>query len=399
MCNVGDDNIEDLENIKYMPVKEKLSPFSKCNKCREQTSSIVLRSKDKYCKSCFLAGTVHKFKALLGKHKLIRPNEKVMIVHKCGHPSTALLHFVKTGIELETHKKLHFDPVVLFIEDYLHLSLEERQDLIKKVEKEVGSFKFPMHFTASAKLITDDGIKDDTLKSRGRDLELTDSDSSIVHKFLEKQVNNTNKNDFWNIVMQKFLIKIAKQLECKYIFIPELSSDVASKLLIDVSLGRGDHISLNTGFCDSRDDAVKILRPLRLFDAKELALYNYLNNLEPVTFRIPLDNPYKSVQQLMKKFVNDLQVNYPATVTTILKTGDKLTVSNKLRNKCEFCGAPIGKERLELTSAESTQFSHWVSTRPPDTCLTPQERYASVSASFDNLNSNDYCFGCKMLHK
>jgi hypothetical protein len=77
---------------------------------------------------------------------------------------------------------------------------------------------------------------------------------------------------------------------------------------------------------------------LRLFDAKELALYNYLNNLEPVTFRIPLDNPYKSVQQLMKKFVNDLQVNYPATVTTILKTGDKLTVSNKLRNKCEFCG-------------------------------------------------------------
>jgi hypothetical protein len=39
-----------------------------------------------------------------------------MIVHKCGHPSTALLHFVKTGIELETHKKLHFDPVVLFIE-------------------------------------------------------------------------------------------------------------------------------------------------------------------------------------------------------------------------------------------------------------------------------------------
>jgi cytoplasmic tRNA 2-thiolation protein 2 len=77
---------------------------------------------------------------------------------------------------------------------------------------------------------------------------------------------------------------------------------------------------------------------LRLFDAKELALYNYLNNLEPVTFRITLDNPYKSVQQLMKKFVNDLQVNYPATVTTILKTGDKLTVSNKLRNKCEFCG-------------------------------------------------------------
>jgi hypothetical protein len=89
--------------------------------------------------------------------------------------------------------------VILVILDYLHLSLEERQDLIKKVEKEVGSFKFPMHFTASAKLITDD--TGDTLKSRGRDLELTDNDSSIVHKFLEKQVNNTNKNDFWNIVM------------------------------------------------------------------------------------------------------------------------------------------------------------------------------------------------------
>lgn len=70
---------------------------------------------------------------------------------------------------------------------------------------------------------------------------------------------------------------------------------------------------------------------------KELAFYNYLNLLEPVTFRIFTENPYKSVQQLIKKFVTELQLNYPATVTTVLKTGDKLALSNDIINKCDFC--------------------------------------------------------------
>lgn len=96
--------------------------FTKCNKCRLESPCVLLRSKDKYCKTCFLAGTVHKFKSLLGKHKLIRPLDKVLVIHKCGHPTSALLHFLRTGLDLETHKKLRFSVMVVFIEGKFHYS-------------------------------------------------------------------------------------------------------------------------------------------------------------------------------------------------------------------------------------------------------------------------------------
>ncbi|XP_044252778.1 cytoplasmic tRNA 2-thiolation protein 2 [Tribolium madens] len=392
MCSIGDDNFEDLDNLKYMPSKEKPSSFSKCNKCREAVPIVVLRSKDKYCRNCFLAGATHKFKATLGKHKLIRPNDRVLVVHKCGHPSTALLHFIRTGLDLETHKKLRFEPVVLFVEEHTHLPPTDRQELVRKVEKEVLQFEFQIYLTSLSKLITTKSVES-VLYTNSDYLELCKDDQTAVAEYVDQQLNETNKNDFLNIIKQKLLVKIAKHLSCKFVFTPETSSDVASQLLTDISLGRGSHVSLNASFCDFRDEFVKTLRPLRLFDLKELAFYNHLNSLEPITFRKIDENPYKSVQQLMKKFVNELQVNYPATVTTILKTGDKLTLATKVTNKCDFCNAPIEEEQAELTSVESTQFSHWVSTQ------TPEERYLVSGRTFNNLNCDNYCFACKKFCK
>lgn len=70
---------------------------------------------------------------------------------------------------------------------------------------------------------------------------------------------------------------------------------------------------------------------------KELAFYNNHNNLEPLSVRQIEVNPYSSVQDLMTKFVTDLQVNYPATVTTILKTGDKLSLNKHINVHCRLC--------------------------------------------------------------
>lgn len=70
---------------------------------------------------------------------------------------------------------------------------------------------------------------------------------------------------------------------------------------------------------------------------KELAFYNQLNNLVPISVKQSQVNPYSSVQDLMKKFVSELQVNYPATVTTIMKTGDKLALTCEDNQKCKLC--------------------------------------------------------------
>lgn len=102
--------------------------FSKiCKKCESPDPVIVLRKIDVYCKNCFLAATNHKFRLMLGKYRVVKPNDNVLIVHQIGHPSTALLHFIHEGLNLTHHKKFRFKPIFLFIDgkNYIHdLNLE-----------------------------------------------------------------------------------------------------------------------------------------------------------------------------------------------------------------------------------------------------------------------------------
>lgn len=81
------------------------------------------------------------------------------------------------------------------------------------------------------------------------------------------------------------------------------------------------------------------MRPLRVFEEKELVFYNIYNNVETVHVSFPQENPFSSVQNLLKKFVNELQMNYPATIATVVRTGDKLTVQSnvQLNEKCKLC--------------------------------------------------------------
>lgn len=73
---------------------------------------------------------------------------------------------------------------------------------------------------------------------------------------------------------------------------------------------------------------------------KELAFYNKLNNLEPISVQQIDNSPYSSVQDLMLKFVKDIQIDFPATVTTVLKTGDKIA-TNVTGQTCNLCKVKI----------------------------------------------------------
>lgn len=82
-----------------------------------------------------------------------------------------------------------------------------------------------------------------------------------------------------------------------------------------------------------------MLRPLRVYEEKELVFYNFYNKIDTVHILIQQDNSFSSVQNLLKKFVYDLQISYPATVATVVRTGDKLAVHNniKFNQRCKLC--------------------------------------------------------------
>lgn len=93
-----------------------------CNKCKTKDPCVVLQYKHAYCKDCFLASTTHKFRSYLGSLKLSHSNDNILIVHNCGHQSTALLHLLRTGLDISQYKKIKIKPLVLFIEGWWYSS-------------------------------------------------------------------------------------------------------------------------------------------------------------------------------------------------------------------------------------------------------------------------------------
>ncbi|XP_065155206.1 cytoplasmic tRNA 2-thiolation protein 2-B isoform X1 [Atheta coriaria] len=398
MCSVGDDNYEGDEASKYLPTIETLKLDTLCNKCRTNQPCIILRHKDAYCKDCFLAATTHKFKAFLGKHRLIYPNDKVLVSFKEGHECAALLHFIRSGLDLTTPKKLRFEPMILYIENNNHLNSETRRNLLKSIDEQAKHFKFDIYYVSLAKFIENEDKFLEDLTQNYEEVILINKDQSNVSEKLKDLNNKTQKLEVIKLLERNLLYKVSKHLGCKHVFTPELGSHVAAVLLTSVCLGRGKHLPLDIVIYDNRDPEVNIIRPLRHFETKEVAMYNYFNNIIPVNLpKAP--NTDSSIQNLLRSFVDNLQTNFPATITTIVRTGDKLAMDDEITNNpsCKLCKAPIENASTELTSAESTMFSSLISNKQSDECLPPEEAYAKTIEMFSAQQSRDYCYACLRL--
>lgn len=91
-----------------------------CRKCKCENADVLLVSQSGYCKTCFLNVTNHKFRATLGKSKIIRHGDSILVDHTGELNSTVLLHLIKAGMSKSAHKKLIFKTVILYIDGKSH---------------------------------------------------------------------------------------------------------------------------------------------------------------------------------------------------------------------------------------------------------------------------------------
>jgi len=77
---------------------------------------VLLIGQSGYCKTCFLTAINHKFRATLGKSKIIRHGDSILIDHSTELNSSVLLHLLKAGMNESTRKKLMFKIAVLYID-------------------------------------------------------------------------------------------------------------------------------------------------------------------------------------------------------------------------------------------------------------------------------------------
>ncbi|XP_068583878.1 cytoplasmic tRNA 2-thiolation protein 2 [Cebidichthys violaceus] len=366
MCQVDEDYREPLQRAEEVP--------RKCVKCKEGTAAVVIRAGDAFCRGCFKEYFIHKFRAVLGKHRVLFPGEKVLLAVSGGPSSCSMLSQVQEGLSQNAHKKLRFSPGIVFIDEggavgqsaedrrrtaaelravfkatgfpFLMVPLEQVLDLPSSVvaaapaplERSAGAYKAAVgHFVQS------DGVGRRTPLEREETAPaaVQESSTASLQQLIGSAKTLTAREDLLNTLRQHLLVHTARTEGYSKVMLGDNCTRLAVKLLTGISLGRGAQLAQDTGFSDSRYGDIVSVRPMRDYSAKEIAYYNRVFGV-PSVFIPSLDTKTtdkSSIQRLTESFVTRLQADFPSTVSTIYRTSEKLQTckSSSTADHCDRC--------------------------------------------------------------
>lgn len=389
MCS----NNEDDTATMIRAVVEPLNFQETCRKCNESKVAVKLKFKEAQCEKCFLAYVRHKFRASLGSTKIVGRGSTILIVYDGRPKSSVLLDMLRFAFFQDTYKKLHFEPHVLYIDDsaVFNLTDEQRCDRLQRVKILLEQFGFKAYGTS----ITDNTNRLQTFDDYTKQ-EISSDEITEFKTKLHSIGSHTSADDYIGNIRTNIIRNVASKLNANFAFTSEIESDLAKIFLTNITLGRGGSVCQDITFCDTRG-AVPIIRPIRNLDVAEVDHYIRFNNIECLDENaVDIDGLFeKSLQNVTKSFIDELQSNYPSTISTIFRTGDKISGNlvdicgeTGVDGKCTFCESGIGTEKSETIQA--LEYSRFVSENTCDARLN--------FVSDDNGNKSK-CYGCRNIFK
>ncbi|XP_045527710.1 cytoplasmic tRNA 2-thiolation protein 2-A isoform X2 [Pieris brassicae] len=351
-----------------------------CKKCNSE-GTLVIRKVYFFCDACFIANIIHKFRACIGKNTKFYDN-KTLICLSGDISSTVLLDLVMNGITLNTHKKLRISPVFLHVNGIVSTD-DSVCNFITNQCKKYNVDLISMNISSMITEYKNYNEADTTVKNNNFRM-------PTINNFINK-ISPSAEKDFLSRIRQKVLYKMAKDLECNSIFTSETNTKLSAKLLSNIVMGRGSQIENDIGFADCRDKDVKLLRPMRDITDEELNHYVRIRHLSFVDTSVSEID----LQSLITNFISDLEINSPATISTICKTADKISSADDNTGKpCRICQNNLKTKLDKLTATDATAFSKVVSSGEYNAsllthnfeCVTKMEVFPHI---FEEL-----CYSC-----
>ena len=327
-------------------------PESCCKRCGADPF-IILDKVHIFCKKCLLESCNKKIRSTIGKSKLVRNNDRILIAYSGGSSSSALLDLIKNSIQYETRREQRFRPSILHVctESALNpnSSPEARLSALTNLLQSIYELypDWPIYWSTLevAALHSDSPLcADQTIyhKYQGRDsMTMTNLSSLLLNdraRFrllkLMESLDMTDRERYVKDQTISSILDIANKINLdssdpddlfKFVFTGSNTTRLANNLLVEVILGSGANIRSTVDVCN-RKTKVPIFRPMREFSDKEVAFYlrargvnfHFKPNLST------LADKKASIQKLTESFLSKLYVEYPSTYSTLLKTGDKM---------------------------------------------------------------------------
>ncbi|NXB13594.1 CTU2 protein, partial [Rhagologus leucostigma] len=413
-----------------------------CMKCGQGTAALVIRVGDPFCRGCFREYFVHKFRAMLGKNRVIFPGEKVLLAVSGGPASSAMVRQVQEGLSREAAKRLRFVPGLVYVEALLPVpcpipsptpcpvthsqhsipctvpgpgcchpaqqghgtpccppgpkneagnataalalspclpegavrrqSPEQREQTLAQMETLLQATGFPYHLIhLEEALELPPSILQPGPERSGTSGPSGPSYKEAVDSFIQQQRQDgdsgtslpahstqdtpagppatprlpdaaqtqellrgfeaagtaTAREELLQMLRTHLIVQTARDRGYAKVMMGESLTRVAIKLLTNLSLGRGAFLAVDTGFTDRRHGDVMVVRPMRDYTAKEIAFYNRFFSV-PTVIVPPLFTKVGRVpciHQLVERFLLGLQEEFPSTISTVYRTGEKLS--------------------------------------------------------------------------
>ncbi|TKS85180.1 Cytoplasmic tRNA 2-thiolation protein 2 [Collichthys lucidus] len=427
MCQVDEDYHDQLEHADAPSVSKK------CAKCKEATAAVVIRAGDTYCRDCFKEYFIHKFRAMLGKNRIIFPGEKVLLAVSGGPSSCSMLSQVQEGLSQNAHKKLRFLPGIVYIDEggAVGQSVEERRRTVAELRALFRATGFPFHIVPLEQVLDLPGsvvtvapspseqpasaykaAVDHFIQSDGGSRltpqeeqetshpDVQESHTQSLQQLIGSAKTLTAREDLLSTLRHHVLVHTARTEGYSKVMLGDNCTRLAVKLLTSISLGRGAQLAQDTGFSDSRYGDIILVRPMRDYSAKEIAYYNRMFTVSSV-FIPGLDTmatDKASIQRLTESFVTKLQAGFPSTVSTIYRTSEKLqTVCRSsstadLFDRCLLCMCALDTAVEDASAFKATQISEKLSqTKSPGAPRTKTQRQIQAPVESESTAPSRQC--------
>uniref|UniRef100_A0A673AZ00 Cytoplasmic tRNA 2-thiolation protein 2 n=1 Tax=Sphaeramia orbicularis TaxID=375764 RepID=A0A673AZ00_9TELE len=333
---------------------------------------------------------IHKFRAMLGKNRIIFPGEKVLLAVSGGPSSCSMLSQVQEGLSQNAHKKLRFIPGIVYIDEGAAAgrSVDDRKTAMAQMQTLFEATGFPFHLVPLEQVLdlspsvlvmapspseqpgsAYKAAVDQFIQSKGhwpprpqdqdqdQDLDqaslpdIQESHTQLLQQLMSSTKTQTAREELLSMLRQHLLVHTARTKGYSKLMLGDCCSRLAVKLLSSIALGRGAQLAQDTGFSDSRYGDIITVRPMRDYSSKEIVFYNHMFKV-PSIFIPGLDTmtaDKSSIQRLTESFVTKLQADFPSTVSTIYRTSEKLQTAWKGSCAADVCDTCLLCLCMELT--------------------------------------------------
>ena len=346
-----------------------------CQRCKKETAIIKSR-KESFCDKCFSKFvSLKQRKRMMGSDDFCRDVFKVLYnkdgTHEVGK--------VVMGFDFQSSCLVAFDVIIQMLreQNQQHRGrIGFTLDLVSvyKDNETLNRFEDTWKSICSSERYSKDNILNnvnihfidantfynkknlmqiliDNVNFNSKAINLEDKDHYSVEDLLKSCSNRNSRNDFWHIIVQHTVKQFAMQTKCSVLIWGNSMTKLADQILGLIIKGRGSSIASSldsASFDKTYGNTFKNLYPMKDILLSEIDAYiisqkidsflidyNLRKSLlisEKGSVKSNVNNTLiknMSINELVRKYYEDMEGEYSNIISTVLRTGDKLQAPTK----------------------------------------------------------------------